>query len=519
MANKIARTADLVDAVTGKFVGVIDGNGNEQSLLSWDAVNGPNVAGLVVSAAPIGKTGGRTIGAKLSGMTAALGSVATACSTFANTQVPLACPIWSQGINLTVANQITILTDGIYDIVAAVPYAGGTAGNHTLQLVVNADVNAYAVDFINIGGNVTSKIVAQLPLSAGDVLSLQAYVEPSTVTMVAGATTHGDDLYFSVARVGVVPIQPILSGYSEAFANMSLYGTIVRDITNHWLNTNTWADVSGAGASLATAPDPASWKAAFPSRAITIGCPLIPYGGNAASTWNTLLDSVTSGTQDATFTTLGTNLAKYGSQTVYCRLWWEMNLALILNPGMIGATNFANAWNHAAPIIRTAFNAAAAAGQVLKFSYSYLALMTIGTNNEMTLYPGDTNVDVISPDVYAQIQQTTNPTTAAMLAIVKQRLREAGTYAALHNKPLGLDEWGNHNAGPVDGTNITRGLGDSPQIIDAIYDWAEQNQIDHMSYFSVTGTSGYTPLYSLPNSLAELTVRGNSVATNVVRSR
>lgn len=56
----LKNTSNLFDAVTGKYVGVIDGNGREQHVVSYDAVTGLNVGGTPVSGGGVSTFGALT---------------------------------------------------------------------------------------------------------------------------------------------------------------------------------------------------------------------------------------------------------------------------------------------------------------------------------------------------------------------------------------------------------------------------------------------------------------------------
>lgn len=465
---------------------------------------------LTPSVAVIGKTGGRVITGQIDGTDASGGAVTTALANFASTAIPLAHLFMAQGVGLDTANTITIKEPGFYRVSGKIRFAGGTSAARVVRLLVNGSPIDEPAFTITAGVIVASR---EIQLYAGDLVTLAAYVETGSVTAAARALQFFD-VNLTVTRSQLAPITPILSGWSGVASAVSAapYGLATRDITNTWLSRSTWTDLNGSA--LAGQSDTQYWKNNFRSRAITVGCPLIPWAGNAASTWNSLLDEVIAGTRDSTFTTLGTNLALNSPDTVICRLWWEMNKEYNDNPGMIDPVKFANAWNRVAPIIRTAFNAAARPGQTLKFSYSYLIYLTAGsTYNEMTLYPGNTYVDVIAPDLYAQLYQTTNPTVTTVLNAIKPRLQELSVYAAQKGKPVALDEWGTHIIEPVDGIAKVRGIGDAPGFADMVFDWAEQNQAQYMSLYSIADGAGFVEVYNYPNFLARFVERGNAVAT------
>lgn len=457
-----------------------------------------------------GVTGGRRLMARRGGATADGSLVSTPAGAFAGTAVPLARNIATSGLQFTGANSITIpsgATPQWYRITAQIRVETGAAGERSLQVKVNG-AGAPVVSKSNYGsGTFSPDVNGEVFLYPGDVVTLELYTTQATNIVNRGGE---NDILLSVSALDRAPIQHIPVGYSGPVSDRP---GLRRDITGTWMSRDSWAGMAAGDYLSAPEGEYARWLAAPGNlaKAVDVGVPLIPHnsgpGGEHAAggraNWNTLLDEAASGTRDATYTAMGGKLAQYGPQTVYARLWWEMNQY----PASIDAARFKAAWARAVPLIRSGFAAAARPGQTLKIVYCYMA----SSSNTMDFYPADeTLVDIIAADVYAGIYGTTIPTLPALLRSLRGQLDALAVNGAVHGKPVALGEWGNWAQGTA-GATETHGRGDAPEVIDAVMDWAEQNQAAFLVYFDIADGGVGIDLDDTPLSLARLKVRHDAL--------
>jgi hypothetical protein len=258
-----------------------------------------------------------------------------------------------------------------------------------------------------------------------------------------------------------------------------------------WTGMGSWSDLQYAGWPWADA-DYTNFSTSNPNGVSDFGTGLVPIN-LPSSTWNTMLDEVVAGQHDSVFQLQGQYMAKYGTKYNYCRPWWEVeNNVTNLSPA-----KFIAAWNHAVPIIRAAF-AAATSTKTLKFSYCYLP---DAAGDPKAFYPGDTNVDVIDADIYASTWGSTTPSLSTVMAKAQSDLAYLAAFAADHNKPMGISEWGNF-AVQAQGTVCNQGRGDVPQFIDLMFNFAATHNVLYMIYFDLASSGVNQTLADTPLSLA-----------------
>jgi hypothetical protein len=295
--------------------------------------------------------------------------------------------------------------------------------------------------------------------------------------------------------VGLTLIAPLRAqsvGFGWSGTSDALSG-IPRKSTDIWTARTSWSDVAAVGWPYVNS-DFTSFVAANPNAITDFATALIPHDLPSAG-WNAMLDEVTSGVHDSVFVTQGQTMAQYGSQTVYCRPWWEMTMDV----SNLDPAKFQAAWNHAIPIIRAAF-AAAAPNKTLKIAYCYLPN---AAGDPMVYFPGPTNVDVIDADIYGKVWGTTTPTQAAMISSVQGDLEYLASFAAQYNKPMGISEWGNFAIQPQ-GVASNQGRGDEPAYIDTMFSFAQQHHFLYMVYFNIPDGGVNQTLADTPLSLARI---------------
>jgi len=287
-----------------------------------------------------------------------------------------------------------------------------------------------------------------------------------------------------------------LVGWSGA----AIFG-VVPHVVGAWMNRATWDDV--AGARWLSYSDPLkAFVAAHPDGIADVGVPLIPHDSPPAG-WNTLLAEGASGTRDDAYRGLGAGLAAVGPATVSARLWWEFNIGG--DAANIDRAAFVKCWQRAAPLIRAGFAAAAPTKKLL---------LTWCPNSDGApiepFWPGAQHVDVVGLDAYASKWGTAVPSKADVLALVQSQLDRTTAFAKSVGKPVALGEWGNMTVkqpGPAD----SQGLGDCPEYIDLIFEWATKVGALYLSYFNINAAGGIT-FDQTPNSLARFQARAAALA-------
>jgi Glycosyl hydrolase family 26 len=266
-----------------------------------------------------------------------------------------------------------------------------------------------------------------------------------------------------------------------------------QQIIGTWMARSTWTNLA-QGQWMAFNSEYRAYVAKDPGGAADVGVPLIPTDEGVA--FNKLLDVTISGAQDATYRSMGAELATNGPATVYARLFWEMNQwTYTMDP-----SKFQAAWIHAVPLIREGFSSVARPGQKL-----FIVFSPISDGKDFTeFYPGDNFVDVIAPDVYGTIWGTTEPAASTLLTVIKRYLYTYSAFAAAHHKPVGLGEWGNMSVQPQ-GKPSSQGRGDFPGYVDLVLAWAAKMHAAYLVYFNLPDAGVGQTLSNTPNSLRDMT--------------
>lgn len=387
------------------------------------------------------------------------------------------------GLNCATPGAIKIAPGaaGKYRITSRLTFAGGTSGVRIGQILVNG-VNIAEGAFTGTSGNIQVN-TDDIWLSEGDVVTLGAYCETASVTVVGDFPLK---TWISLVRNGVVPVRPtIITNSGSAIAELG------RAAMGDWTWRNSWTEVANMDALFYPGNDSSEWLPNNPNGFYNIGTALIP-DARPQTEWPAMLDEVIAGTRDSVFTTQGRNLAKYGTSNMVIRPMWEPNM---FNSTQLDPAKYKAAFNRAVPLIRAGF-AAEAPNKRLRVAYCWL---DAGGSPHRDYYPGDANVDIIDMDLYSRIWRSTEPTKAELLNATRLRLEELARFATQRGKPMGISEWG-LTAKPAGGTTDW-GLGDVPEWIDLVFDWIEQNNPEYAIYFNITDGAGMA-LNSTPASKA-----------------
>jgi len=270
-----------------------------------------------------------------------------------------------------------------------------------------------------------------------------------------------------------------------------------QQIVGTWMARTTWDNLAG-GQWLAANADFTAYVAAHPDRSADVGVPLVPH--DSGQPLDDLLDEVIAGAHDTVYLALGQQLAKLGPATVYARLWWEMNMRPA-PADQIDRGKFRAAWARAVPILRAGFTIAARPGQRLRIVFCPL---TDGAD-WTAFWPGDTLVDMVALDAYGAMWGAVQPDAAALLASLTGALGKLAAFGRAHGKPVAIGEWANWS-NPLSRTPTSRGLGDFPDYIDAVFDWAQASRAAYLCYFNIGDGTGLT-MAQTPLSLARFQSR------------
>lgn len=277
---------------------------------------------------------------------------------------------------------------------------------------------------------------------------------------------------------------------------------VEQEVFGTWMARDSWDGMS-KGQWLEANKGFVSYVAEHPDGAADIGVPLIPH--DSGEDLNDLLDEAVSGDHDEDYRSLGAWLATHGPKTTFARLYWEMNMSPV-PADSIDRAKFKAAWDHAVPLLREGF-AAAAPDKQLSIVFCPL---TDGADYH-AFYPSDENVDVIAIDAYSQIWSSSTPSKKALIDSVDGYLTEIADFAKEKGKPVALGEWANWHAGEgAVGKVGGKGLGDFPEYIDQVFDWAQKNDALYLVYYNIADDT-LQKLSDTPKSLEVLQRRAQSL--------
>jgi hypothetical protein len=225
---------------------------------------------------------------------------------------------------------------------------------------------------------------------------------------------------------------------------------------------------------------------------LSLGVPIIPTDSSGTPS-GTLAIGAT-GAYNAYYVTLAQTLVAAGDGNSYLRLGWEFDGGWM-------------PWDAGTPAAEADYAAyfdqiVTAMRSVRGANFSFVWNPDAGAFNQfgynVTLaYPGSAYVDVIGLDAYDQSwaipftpQKSWTDTLTALSA--------ASAFAAAHNKPMAITEWG------VTIRADGHGLGDDPLFINNFLAWMQSNNVTFESYFDFdpTGDNSAITDGQFPNALA-----------------
>ncbi len=187
------------------------------------------------------------------------------------------------------------------------------------------------------------------------------------------------------------------------------------------------------------------------------------------------------GAYDAHYVRAAQSLVAAGLGKVIIRPNWEFNSLWACggtfpngaNPGSVGTSaEFASAWRHYVTALRSV------PGGNFKFTWNPIVV-----DSAKDAWPGDAYVDYIGIDIYDTWWDHADATAAERWASKVEGLDAFAAFAALHGKPMAVDEWG-----LWDGAFTQAGAGgDSPAFVQYMHDWMKTHNVAYDTYFNDKG--------------------------------
>jgi hypothetical protein len=286
----------------------------------------------------------------------------------------------------------------------------------------------------------------------------------------------------SAARASTVP----LGDYSGAdnpdaishFASVT--GAHFGLATDYLTRSSGWSGLSSAnGISV--------WRAS--GYQLVLGVPLLPSRTRGS------LAKGARGLYNSYFVTLARNLVTDGEASAYVRLGWEFNGTWF----KWRVRNARNAGQFAAYFRNAVTAMRSVPGEAFKFIWNPNAGSRT-SYQPAAVYPGDAYVDYIGTDVYDSFWGSPFTQQAAWANQLAQPwgLDWLAGFAAQHNKPIGIPEWG--VAYRADG----HGLGDDPYFVDQFASWLSSHGVAFANMFTYDTSNQHDDIIdgSFPNALA-----------------
>jgi len=204
---------------------------------------------------------------------------------------------------------------------------------------------------------------------------------------------------------------------------------------------------------------------------LVLGVPIVPTDADGVAA-GTLADGAT-GAYDGYYTTLARTLVSAGFGNAVLRLGWEFDggwFAWSVSDDA-DAENFASYWRQIVTTMRAVTGA--------DFAFDWNPSGGYVPWDIDDAYPGDAYVDYVGLDRYDQTWNSPLTPQVAWtdLTTMPNGLNWLSSFAAAHDKPITLPEWG------VSIRSDGRGLGDDPYFVDRMMSWIASNDVAFTSYF------------------------------------
>ena len=232
------------------------------------------------------------------------------------------------------------------------------------------------------------------------------------------------------------------------------------------------------------------WKAAVPGRQIVISQPMVPE--SAPSDWRVL---GVEGAYDRYAAKFARNLAADGLGDSIIRLGWEANdtadpeSTLGTDPSQYG--DWAKYWARIVVAMR------AVPGTDFRFDWTVNQYYRPIAFDRW--YPGNSVVDIIGIDAYdsgINQKRLTSDERWQQLSNEPDGLNALAAFAAAHDKPMSIPEWGLTRVGP------RGGAGDDPTYVEGLASFIDSHPVVYNSYFLKQVGNPVIPITAAPLSLA-----------------
>jgi len=249
------------------------------------------------------------------------------------------------------------------------------------------------------------------------------------------------------------------------------------------------AGVAGYASWLGRQPDhvldffaSSSWTAMMEDATWAVGCwkrqgktvvfsiPMLPQDGST-------LAQGAAGKFDDKFRALASLLATNGYGHAIIRLGWEFNGGWYTWAAKKDPANWILYWRRIVTAMRSV--------QGTSFRFDWCSAQGYQQLPASDVYPGDAYVDIIGRDHYNQTWVTTVVTAVdrwSSLLTESYGLNWVQAFAAQHNKPMSIPEWGTGTR--PDG----HGGGDDAYFIQQMSAWIKKNNVVYHSYWDYTAT-------------------------------
>jgi Glycosyl hydrolase family 26 len=244
--------------------------------------------------------------------------------------------------------------------------------------------------------------------------------------------------------------------------------------------TDSWSDMVSE----------ATWAAQCWSHAnlgikMTFSLPMLP------SDHKSTLAQGAAGAYDTYFKEIGAALVSAGYPDAILRVGWEFNGGWYPWNAHQDPANWVAFYRHIVTVMR------GVSGSKFKFDWNpTLGLQQLRTDS---VYPGDDVVDYIGMDTYDQYWGPGNSivslpqTRWAAYVNGSYGLKWLAGFAALHNKPISIPEWG------VVHRSDGHGGGDNPYFVNQMLAWLKSNNVGYQDYFDWNSGSGFESRLSIGN--------------------
>jgi hypothetical protein len=273
-------------------------------------------------------------------------------------------------------------------------------------------------------------------------------------------------------------------GYENANAVRSLGYSVGQEpaYAMDYLDATSWSAMESSAANEA-----ASWSGS--GYAMTFSVPLLPTSGGT-------LAQGAAGDYDSSYRGIARGLVANHEANSVLRIGWEFNGSWnTWYADSSDQSQFVSYWQQIVTTMRSVSGA--------NFKFEWCPNVGDTTDDLANYYPGNSYVDVIAEDVYDQAWSTYPgaSTEFSDLETEPYGLNWLTSFAAQHDKPVSIGEWGLGNGPGSAGRPYAAGNeevsgGDDPMFIDDMAKWIARNHVAEATYFdfqSMALSAGQNP--------------------------